>query len=151
MKHIVPGTLHCFSTNIFDTLAKCIFAFGDAPVIWPVVLRVYDRGYGLLVLFLLCYTLIQRPGFPVIRVYTYVRRVTSANRDKWIRSGDIPVFRFPYHEFSSAPTLVSKSQSAQWRIVRRKRKIRATPLLVVYITKMKLCGFVIKHENFTQY
>lgn len=32
IKHIVPSTPHCFSTNIFDTLAKCIFAFGDTPL-----------------------------------------------------------------------------------------------------------------------
>lgn len=27
IKHIVPGTLHCFATDIFDTSAKCIFTY----------------------------------------------------------------------------------------------------------------------------
>lgn len=81
------STLHCLAT------AGEVYFHLYFPLIWS-AFYVYDRDYSLLVPFLLCYILIQHPGFPVMRLYMYN---TSANHDKWIRSGGTPVFRLFYH------------------------------------------------------
>lgn len=79
--------------------AKCIFPFGTMPPFTrPRVFHVYvyGRGYGPLVPFLLCYTLIQRPGFPAIYAYTHVTLRQRIVTNEFV-PGILPVFSLSHH------------------------------------------------------